>query len=93
MRRLSFTVSLFVYVWGTHGFDAVRTVRHRSRLAARVTAKRLLTPHVVRTTNDCYHRDVSRGAFAEVTRGALRAETVSAEIRVERSVGELGVTP
>ena len=89
-KRRPVLVTLCTYRYG-EGFEVARVLRRRSRLFALVTAKRLLP--VVETTRypDVYHRAVQRAPYCKVARGARRPEQVDPEVRIVKSVGEVGV--
>lgn len=74
-------------------FTASRKLRARTPAGATLFARAALASHEVVTTRGCYHRDVGRGAYAALLRGARKATIIEAPVRIVPSVGELGVTP
>lgn len=85
------TITLFL--WRFPHFEPACAVRRRTLHAAERAAEKLLARHEVETTRGCYHRDVARGAFADIEARGVLVQRVTAPVRIAPSVGELGVTP
>lgn len=87
--RRPFEVLLFRPESG--GWEVDRTVRRRSRVAARVTARKLLAPRAAQVTRYTYHEEARRLWLADVYAPGGTHESLEAERIIVPSVGEIGV--
>jgi len=92
VSRRRIEVQLYRRVYG-EGYQVARTVRARTPGGAMLATKMLLAREPVITTRARYHEDVTRGPFAQVTRGPRKPTTIEAPVFVVPSVGEQGWTP
>jgi hypothetical protein len=72
-------------------FNAIDTRRIGTERAVELWAASALAPIV--TTRDCYHRDVASAPWIDLVRTDGTTRTISPEVIIVPSVGELGWTP
>lgn len=72
------------------GSEAVRTVRRRSRVAARVTARKLLAPHARHCTRATWHQAGRYLWTADIWAPGGTHETIEAERIEGPSVADVG---
>ncbi len=89
MRRRNHEVVLFSADMSEP--SAARVVRRRGLVSARVTAKKLLAPHLRLTTRALYHHDARYLWTATIYLPGGRHESHEAERKIVPSVGEVGV--